>query len=153
MKEIVVTRNSLPVLRAGPGLLFLPIGAGFCVLGYKAVLDSTASVPLASFVALLVAIVFAYEFCCTVAHVRVKNGSIEIVRSLDRVVLAQNSILKARIFVLGPSRWIGVAISVNGRLLPVLLQCVVLDQSGAGGFRATVSAFREFFARPNGMAR
>lgn len=147
MREIIMARSTTPVLRAGSGLLLLPIGVAFCIVGHKATLDITSSAPAAWIVALLIAIVFAYDFRCTVARVRDKNGSIEIVRSLDQLLVTREAILKSRVITLGPSRWIGVVIRVNGRTLPVLLQCVVIDQSSAGGFRATVSAFREFFSR------
>jgi hypothetical protein len=129
------------------------MGVVFCVLGYKAVLDYTASALLASLVVLLGAFVFVGKFRSVVASVRVKNGSIEITRSLDHVSLAQDAILTSRVFVLSPSRWIGVVISVNGRRLPVLLECVVLDHSSVGGFRATVAAFRDLFGRPGRMIK
>ena len=147
MREIIITRSMTPVLRAGFGVVLLPIGVGFCILGYKAVLDITSSASTAWIVTLPIAVVFAYSFYCTVARVREKDGSIEIVRSLDRLLLTQNEILKSRVFAVRVNRSITVLIRVNGRALPIFLHCVVLDTSNVGGFRATVSAFHEIFPR------
>jgi hypothetical protein len=128
-------------------LLLLPIGVVFCTLGHKVVLDSASSVAAAWAVTLLIAVMTAYVFCCTVSYVRERNGFIEIGRSLDRLQISQEAILKSRVVALGPGRWIGVAVSVNGRSLPILLHCVVFDQSSVGGFRTTVFAFRKVFSR------
>ncbi|HWA45475.1 MAG TPA: hypothetical protein VHA10_19795 [Hypericibacter adhaerens] len=151
-REIIITESSIPILRAGAGLLLLPIGAVFCIVGYNAILDYTASVPMASLVVVLGATWFACQFCCVIARVSVKNGSIEITRPLDRIVLAEDAILKSRIFVLRPSRWILMAISVKGRRLPIVLQCTVFDHTNVGGLRATVAAFRDLLGRRGGSA-
>jgi len=138
--EIVITRTKLPVLRAGIGLLVLPIVAIFGVLLYMAGLDAFHSQPIASVMAACGAVFGLLYFAAIAARISVENGTIRILRSVDEVVVPHGSIRHSRVLVLWASRGVVVSVWRKNRKLPTLAHFVVMDTTSIGDLSTTVAA-------------
>lgn len=141
--EIVITRTKLLVLRAGIGLLVLPIAPIFGVLLYMAGLDAFHSQPIATVMAACGAVFGLLYFAAIAARISVENGTIRILRSLDEVVIPQGSIGHSRVLVLWASRGVVVSVWRRNRKLPTLAHFVVMDTTSAGDLSATVAALEK----------
>lgn len=138
--EIVVTGTRIPVLRAGAGLIALPIGGVLTLLLYQLTRDAFA-LPYSGMIGALIGAAIGLAFFGGVAARLTWDGqTLCILRSLDEVVVRADSIVDARVTVLRASRWIAGMLWVSGRRLPVVFHFAVLDRTSIGDFDATARA-------------
>ena len=141
--EIVITQTKLPVLRAGIGLLMLPIALIFGTLLYMAGLEAFYSQVIASVMAAFGAVFGLLYFAAIAARISIENSAIRVLRALDEVVIPVASIAACSVRVLPASRWAVVSIWRKDRRLPVIAHFVVMDTTSAGDLNPTIAALKK----------
>jgi hypothetical protein len=150
--EIVITRTKVPVLRAGIGLLLLPITAILGVLLYMAGLDAFQSQLIASVMAAFGAVFGLLYFAAVAARISAANGTVRILRSFDEVVIPDASIEHSSVRVLWVSRWVGISVWRKDRKLPAIAHFVVMDTTSAGDLHPTVAALERILREARSTA-
>jgi len=140
--EIVITQTKLPVLRAGIGLLILPMPPILCVLLYMFGRDASQSPVIAVIMGGLGAILGLLYFAAVAARISVENGAVRILRPLDVVVIPIASIRDWSVRKLSVSRWIVVCIWRKEKRWPVVAHFAVADTTSAGDFNLTAAALK-----------
>ncbi|MGH6755116.1 MAG: hypothetical protein ACREDP_23405 [Bradyrhizobium sp.] len=142
-QEIVISHSRWPVARAGMGLLLLPIGAVFCLLGYKIVDETLGDAALASILSAVALLVFGATFLSTLGRISISGGIITAMRAIDIVQFRATDILKARVFSNPLNHSTMAMIRLRDRRVPLFLHFVVLDHSNVGDHFHTTGRLKQ----------
>jgi len=148
--EIVITRTKLPVLRAGMGLLILPMPPILGVLFYMFGRGAAHSVWVACVLAALGAAFGLLYFATVAARISTENGAVRILRPLDEVVFPDASTKDWRLRTLSIWREIVVCVWRKERPLPIIAHFVVADTTSAGDLHSTAAALKKLLSDAQG---
>jgi hypothetical protein len=147
-REVIITQTKVRVLRAGVGLLILPMAAIMSLLFHQLATDYSESSLIHVFAAALGGLLGLLYFATICSRISDDDGVIHILRALDEVVFLANTIVATKIWVLRPSSWAVVAVHTRARRFPFIFHFVVLSHSSAGNLTETVTALKRLLERP-----
>jgi hypothetical protein len=136
--EIIITETNVWLVRAGIGLLILPMTAILGLFGYLLGTENLHSVSVGVVGAAVGVLLGLFMLRTVAARISLNGGMLHILRSMDEMVIPASSIAEASIRVLYPSRWIIGACWLHERRWPVIFHFVVADRTNVGDLRATV---------------